>query len=406
MKTFHIPKTILCIAASLTLLLSTIPMPARAVSVPILSIESSEVTLDQAAAGETIALEVTISDNPDGFLATSFGIQYDDDLTLVDVQTENAAGIAHTFCVNEKRSLIWFCGASSGASSANFDSSETIFTLFFSLPSDAAAETVYPVSFCWTKLNQKPGLWVAADRTDIFESVRSSAVNGGITVVDPNAPKLSHEELQLSVGSSRTLSVANAESVLWVTTASSVAQVENGVVTGISEGSCMIYAIADNKMLACAVTVTKDGIYDIMGEGMQTIFLRDPEQTVTLTCSEYDGDITWRSYNEDVVKVDSNGTLEGIANGSAMVFAYCGADIYFAKIVVEYPQRGTGDVTLDGSVNIADVLALNRSLLTGDPLDKEQQLESDVNLDAAINAADALLILQHAVKIVETLPIT
>ena len=91
-----------------------------------------------------------------------------------------------------------------------------------------------------------------------------------------------------------------------------------------------------------------------------------------------------------------------------MVFAYCGADIYFAKIVVEYPitLTGTGDVNLDGGVTIADVLTLNRNLMIGDPLNEAQQKEADVNLDQSVDSADMLLILQRALLIVEELPLT
>ena len=105
--------------------------------------------------------------------------------------------------------------------------------------------------------------------------------------------------------------------------------------------------------------------------------------------------------------MDSNGQLTGISNGSAMVFAYCGADVYFAKVVVEYPVTltGTGDVNLDGSVDIADVLSINRNLLVGTPLNESQQKEADVNLDQSVDSADMLLILQRALLIVEELPL-
>ncbi|MBQ2265088.1 MAG: hypothetical protein II341_06740 [Oscillospiraceae bacterium] len=408
MRKLQFPKTITALAACAAMLAGMLPLPTAAGSVPVLTIESAEITPEQAAAGETIAMEVTITDNTEGFLATSYGITYDNDLILEDVRAENAAGASHSWCINPQKNLVWFCGAGTSLSTENEAQTELMFTLYFSVPADAADGANYPVSFTWTKVNQKPGLWVDTERTDLLEDVQSAAVDGSIQVVDPNAPKLSHSEIRLTVGDTKTLSVTNAESVLWITTSDLTATVEDGVVTAQKEGECMIYAIADNKMLTCVVTVTKDGIYDIMGEGMQTIYLRDPEQKVSLTCSGYDGEITWQSFNENVVTVDSSGQLTGISNGSAMVFAYCGADIYFAKIVVEYPitLTGTGDVNLDGGVTIADVLTLNRNLMIGDPLNEAQQKEADVNLDQSVDSADMLLILQRALLIVEELPLT
>ena len=405
MKAKSFLKAFLCTALS-TLLLFRIPsVPVLGGEAPVLTIAAVQTTMESLAEDASVAVDVTLGNNPDGFLATSFGISYDPALTLEYVESRQAAGKAHCSAINADKHLVWFSGASAGADTAGTEDAETIFILHFTLPEDAAAGQSFPVTFQWNNADQKQGYWHTADRTNVIGGVQANAVNGSITISDPDLPTLSDDVLTLSVGDTKQLSVSNADSVMWQSSNQNIAEVSGGLVTAKAEGTCTIYAITGSTLLSCSLTVTKDATYDVTEK--TTVYLRDPEKQVTLTHPETESGCIWLSMDTRIVAVD-NGTLRGISNGTAQVVCSCGTANHIVQVIVEYPAAtsGTGDVTLDNEVNILDVLALNRNLLIGETLSSPQQLAADVDLNTHINFADSLNILKHVIGLIQELPLS
>ncbi|MCR5718581.1 MAG: cellulase family glycosylhydrolase [Oscillospiraceae bacterium] len=64
-----------------------------------------------------------------------------------------------------------------------------------------------------------------------------------------------------------------------------------------------------------------------------------------------------------------------------------------------------GDVNLDGTVDIMDVIAINKYLTGSKQLDAGAQANADVNRDNKVDSSDSLTILKHAVGIIEKLPV-
>lgn len=65
-----------------------------------------------------------------------------------------------------------------------------------------------------------------------------------------------------------------------------------------------------------------------------------------------------------------------------------------------------GDVDLSGSVDILDIIVLNKALLgSGEALSKKAMLSADVDLDGKPAAADSLAIMKYIVKIFDKLPV-
>ncbi len=65
-----------------------------------------------------------------------------------------------------------------------------------------------------------------------------------------------------------------------------------------------------------------------------------------------------------------------------------------------------GDVDLSGSVDILDIIVLNKALLgSGEALSEQAMLNADVDLDGKPAAADSLAIMKYIVKIFDKLPI-
>ncbi len=404
MKAKSFSKAILCTVSSALLLFNIASFPVLGGETPVLTISAVQTTMESLTENATVAVDVTLGNNPDGFLATSFGISYDPALTLEYVESQQAAGKAHCSAINADEHLVWFSGASAGADTAGMDSAETIFILHFTLPEDAAAGQSFPVTFQWNNADQKQGYWHITDRSNVIGGVQANAVNGSISIFDPNTPALSDDDLTLSVGDTAQLSVTNADSVMWQSSNQSIAEVSGGLITAKAEGTCTIYAITGNVMLSCALTVTKDAIYDVTEK--TTVYLRDPEKIVTLTHPETENGCIWLSMDTQIVTVD-NGTLRGISNGTAQIVCNCGAANHIVQVIVEYPEAisGTGDVNQDNDVDILDVLALNRNLLIGEALNSTQQLAADVDLNTHINFADSLNILKHAIGLIQELPV-
>ncbi len=91
-------------------------------------------------------------------------------------------------------------------------------------------------------------------------------------------------------------------------------------------------------------------------------------------------------------------------------------------VIYEYENTGTepdtettgttegetayGDVNCDGTVNILDVLQLNKNLLSGASLTEESRKNADVDLDGVPSSADALTILKYTINLVTELPVT
>ncbi len=64
-----------------------------------------------------------------------------------------------------------------------------------------------------------------------------------------------------------------------------------------------------------------------------------------------------------------------------------------------------GDVNCDGTVNLLDVLALNRNLLIGEALTDQGVKNADVDRDNKPTSVDALNILKYTIKLVTSLPV-
>ncbi|MBP0972500.1 MAG: dockerin type I repeat-containing protein [Oscillospiraceae bacterium] len=62
-----------------------------------------------------------------------------------------------------------------------------------------------------------------------------------------------------------------------------------------------------------------------------------------------------------------------------------------------------GDVTLDTDITIVDVIALNRNIMTGDPLCETAKLNADLNGNGTPDETDSLNLLKYIVGINETL---
>ena len=157
--------------------------------------------------------------------------------------------------------------------------------------------------------------------TEIFVEVASVSLNKTV--------------LELTEGDSETLIAtvlpqnATDKTISWITSDSSVAAIENGVVTALKGGSAVITATAGNK--SASVTVNVETRYvpveDIVLDRQLIEMVED--ESVTVNASVYpenatDKTVKWESSDESVVSVE-NGVVTALRPGSAVITATAGA---------------------------------------------------------------------------------
>lgn len=147
-------------------------------------------------------------------------------------------------------------------------------------------------------------------------------------VILPQSVNLSSDSLQILMGkkSSLTASVMpeNATYVLeWESSNPDVATIENGEVTAIGEGECVITVSTQNNITAtCNVTVTNPMVLpESITISSAAINLKSGESTdisATVYPADAEFELSWTSSDENVATV-SNGTIVAVTEGSCII---------------------------------------------------------------------------------------
>ena len=169
--------------------------------------------------------------------------------------------------------------------------------------------------------------------------------------------------------------ITDDKSILWTSNNEDVAVVDNeGNVTAIARGNATIKALLsrtagteDEIYAECKITV-KQNITSINLEDMQIINGKTASINKTITPEINDDKITWSSSNEDVAKVDNDGNVTTVSNGTAIITASstkgitatCTVTVHndIAKIeIAELPTKTVYEVLEDldltgGTINI------------------------------------------------------
>lgn len=173
--------------------------------------------------------------------------------------------------------------------------------------------------------------------------------------LDALQPKLNSTALTLTKGGSAALSISvtgnEPYTVTWKSD-SNVASVSNtGVVKGENLGNAKVTATVKvgtaTVDLVCSVTVSDIKYTALKIEGSSAIQV-GKTGTVKGTTTPAGGTVTWQSDNEKIVKIDSNGTMTGVAVGTATITGTCGDAKNTWKVTV------TKDVSGDTTTKLKD----------------------------------------------------
>lgn len=143
---------------------------------------------------------------------------------------------------------------------------------------------------------------------------------------------------------------ANDKEVTWITSDSTIATVDNGVVTALTPGTAVITAKAGGKEAACVINVEKKQI------PVEEVILNyteieiDVDESVTLVASVLPENATyqtviWTSTNRNIASV-RRGVVKGVSAGTATITARIG-DLKATCVVTVKVPDGINQVTED-----------------------------------------------------------
>lgn len=379
-----------------------------------LSLRIANVEVDPASLGDDrlVTVDVRISGNDQGFIASEFGIAFDNRLKLQNVRTVGDIGAAFNYASTEDHHMIWFSGANPETGDGASSERTQLFSLDFVLPDNYAVGDMYYIKYEWVGVDGSPAFWYIDRGQDALDSLMAYSTTGAISIPSPDAPRLSRSDLTMNQDESFTLTAQNVDGDgVWFTDDDTIASVKDGTITALSPGSCNVsvfYAEA-NALLTCEVHVRSNYIYSMFDEA--PIIIHSPDQAVQLEYPNAVGMVQWLTTNANVVLVD-DGKLTPVTNGTAQIIASCNGISKLKTVTVLFDEQPTsepdalsGDINHDSVIDILDVILLNKYLLGSASFDDTQKTAADVLHDDVLDSTDSLTLLKFIVKLTDSIPV-
>lgn len=190
---------------------------------------------------------------------------------------------------------------------------------------------------------------VAPGKATITAKVGKHEATCSVTVKEQplNSIALNKQEMALDKGKTESLTVTynpedttDDKTVVWSTSDSKVATVENGVVTAVGVGKATITATVGEKQANCEVTVTSPLDHISIPSAAKV----NKGETVSLSVSYFPEDTTdskdvvWTSSNSAVASV-KDGVVTGHMAGTAVITADVGGKQASCTVTVEVPLQ-------------------------------------------------------------------
>ena len=229
-----------------------------------------------------------------------------------------------------------------------------------------------------------------------------------VTVID--GIKLNYSEVTIHTKGTVQLDpilTNRVEPVTWTTSDSKIATVENGLVTGIKEGTAVITAQQIINGIVKTATCT---VY--VQASVEDVTL-DPEE-ITLGIGKYETiqasvkpsslngvSLKWVSSNEDIVKITETGrlsvTIQGVAGGSAVISAINQDNVVvgFTSVTVLQPVEGMTLSETEVTSRIGDKVQL-RATITPDNATNQEVTWKSSNEKVATVSNNGLVTMKAA----------
>lgn len=167
-----------------------------------------------------------------------------------------------------------------------------------------------------------------------------------VSYISSESITLDNSEINVAVNGSQTLNATvtpsnSQDAITWESEDETIATVNNGVVTGISEGETTIKAISGNCQATCVVKVSYKSS-DSVSLNTNFLSLRVNEiskLTATILPDDSNDAALFTSSNPSIVSVDESGYVRGLKEGSATITVTAGNVTDTCEVVVA--SKGT-----------------------------------------------------------------
>ncbi len=207
--------------------------------------------------------------------------------------------------------------------------------------------------------------------------------------IDVSSIELSKTEIFLYEKETETISAtvlpeyATDKTVSWFSSDASVAKVDDGLITAVTQGTAIITAKAGSFSATCFVIVEKRPIPVERIELSITDLLMDMGQSESLVATVYPEDatnktVTWSSDNPEVATVDSDGDITAISEGETFirasigeVLSSCSVRVFpieyvtFEDAIFEDYCLENFDVNCDGKISISEAYPVTKIIVKG-----------------------------------------
>ena len=215
--------------------------------------------------------------------------------------------------------------------------------------------------------------------------------------VAANGVTLTPNKATLNVGKKQTLTAtvlpadATNKNVTWVSSDTSVATVENGVVTAIGKGTATITVTTEDGgyTATCEITV-KIPVSSVTLNPTSTALVVGNTKQLTATVAPANADdstVTWKSGNTNVATVDQTGKVTAVGVGTTTITATAGGKSATCTVTVTAKPVPIEAIALrDAAVSVGGTIQLEPVFTPADTTQRDLKWSSSNNMIATIDA--------------------
>ncbi len=390
-------KFILAFTLMIVLVLTVLPFT----TVEAAQIANFKVDSASCKIGDTVTVKIDMLNAVD-FAAGNFTIDYDSTKLKLISNNENNIVLGEVLLTNymvsinniEKEGKIKIAYIANPQDESHVKQAGNILTLVFECVSAEGKNT--SVDFSAPTLKERDG-----------EDVNTKVEQGIITFLRPitsvsinrDSIDLLKDEITELKLTYEPLNTTDNVNIIWRSSNTSVAIVNNGNVTAVGDGEAVITAELGKFTKTCVVKVTDlDKIVENyeLDKSSETILIGEEETITPLYIPESLTDslnIIWSTSNKEVAIVSDKGVVKAIGTGKATITLDINGEIRTCDITVRLDNGILGDVDDNGVVDANDASMILELYKNGN-ITNNEVLVGDLDSNDIIDANDASLILE------------
>ena len=390
-------KSILAFTLMIVLVLTVLPFA----TVKAAQIANFKVDSASCKVGDTVTVKIDMLNAVD-FAAGNFTIDYDSTKLKLISNNENNIVLGEVLLTNymisinniEKEGKIKIAYVANPQDESHVKQAGNILTLVFVAVDDSNDESY--VNFSAPILKEREG-----------EDVKTEVEQGVITFLRPitsvSLNRTSIDLLKDEITELRLnyepLNTTDNTNVVWRSSNTNVAIVNEGVVTAVGDGEAVITAELGKYSKECVVKVTDlDKIVENyeLDKSSETILIGEEETITPLYIPESLTDslnIIWSTSNEEVAVVSDTGVVKAVGTGKATITLDINGNIRTCVVTVRSDNGILGDVDNNGVIDANDASMILELYKNGN-ITNNQILVGDLDGNNVIDANDASLILE------------